>query len=337
MATINDLAIKRGYFILRLSITDKPAVLCFTMSKNEQNTADKSRLHPRNRNRKPYDFNELISVKPALGNYMKLNKYGVESLDFANPTAVKLLNKALLGYYYGVKNWDFPDENLCPPIPGRADYIHYIADLLAEENNETVPTGKEITVLDVGIGANCIYPIIGVIEYDWNFIGSDVDKKSIHSARQIIDSNEQLSGEITCRFQVNAEHIFEGIIDPSDKIDVTICNPPFHASADEAISGTRRKVRSLSGKRIAKPDLNFAGVNNELIYEGGEYQFIQNMISESTNFAKNVRWFTTLVSKSSNLNGIYKLLEEVAAAEVKTIPMATGNKATRIVAWRFER
>jgi 23S rRNA (adenine1618-N6)-methyltransferase len=307
------------------------------MSKNEQNTADKSRLHPRNRNRKPYDFNELISVKPALGNYMKLNKYGVESLDFANPTAVKLLNKALLGYYYGVKNWDFPDENLCPPIPGRADYIHYIADLLAEENNETVPTGKEITVLDVGIGANCIYPIIGVIEYDWNFIGSDVDKKSIHSARQIIDSNEQLSGEITCRFQVNAEHIFEGIIDPSDKIDVTICNPPFHASADEAISGTRRKVRSLSGKRIAKPDLNFAGVNNELIYEGGEYQFIQNMISESTNFAKNVRWFTTLVSKSSNLNGIYKLLEEVAAAEVKTIPMATGNKATRIVAWRFER
>jgi 23S rRNA (adenine1618-N6)-methyltransferase len=307
------------------------------MSKNEQNTADKSRLHPRNRNRKPYDFNELISVKPALGNYMKLNKYGVESLDFANPTAVKLLNKALLGYYYGVKNWDFPDENLCPPIPGRADYIHYIADLLAEENNETVPTGKEITVLDVGIGANCIYPIIGVIEYDWNFIGSDVDKKSIHSARQIIDSNEQLSGEITCRFQVNAEHIFEGIIDPSDKIDVTICNPPFHASADEAISGTRRKVRSLSGKRIAKPDLNFAGVDNELIYEGGEYQFIQNMISESTNFAKNVRWFTTLVSKSSNLNGIYKLLEEVAAAEVKTIPMATGNKATRIVAWRFER
>jgi 23S rRNA (adenine1618-N6)-methyltransferase len=307
------------------------------MSKNEQNTADKSRLHPRNRNRKPYDFNELISVKPALGNYMKLNKYGVESLDFANPTAVKLLNKALLGYYYGVKNWDFPDENLCPPIPGRADYIHYIADLLAEENNETVPTGKEITVLDVGIGANCIYPIIGVIEYDWNFIGSDVDKKSIHSARQIIDSNEQLSGEITCRFQVNAEHIFEGIIDPSDKIDVTICNPPFHASADEAISGTRRKVRSLSGKRIAKPDLNFAGVNNELIYEGGEYQFIQNMISESTNFAKNVRWFTTLVSKSSNLNGIYKLLEVAAAAEVKTIPMATGNKATRIVAWRFER
>jgi 23S rRNA (adenine1618-N6)-methyltransferase len=305
------------------------------MSKSQQNTAEKSQLHPRNRNRKPYDFQQLISLNPALGNYMKLNKYGVESLDFANPTALKLLNKALLSHYYGVKNWDFPNENLCPPIPGRADYIHYIADLLAAKNNGIIPTGNEIAVLDVGIGANCIYPILGVTEYGWQFIGSDVDPKSIESARKIIDNNQSLEGKIECKLQENSAHIFRGVIDKERKITVTMCNPPFHASADEALSGTRRKVRSLSGKKVAKPDLNFAGVNNELIYEGGEYQFIQNMISESTEFAENVRWFTTLVSKSANLNGMYKLLEKLQATEVKTIPMATGNKATRIVAWTF--
>jgi 23S rRNA (adenine1618-N6)-methyltransferase len=302
------------------------------MSKNEQQVNVKSELHLRNRNRKPYDFNELITVKPELSTFMKLNKYGVESLDFANPRAVKLLNQALLHHYYGIKNWNFPDENLCPPIPGRADYIHYIADLLADENDGIIPT--EITVLDIGIGANCIYPIIGVTEYGWNFIGADVDDKSIQSARKIVDANEQLRDKITCRLQADSTHIFNGIISQEDKIAVSLCNPPFHASADEAISGTRRKVRSLSGKKIAKPDLNFAGVNNELIYEGGEYQFIQNMITESADFAKNVGWFTTLVSKSSNLKGIYNLLEKLNA-EVKTIPMATGNKATRIVAWRF--
>ncbi|MFT6202967.1 MAG: 23S rRNA (adenine1618-N6)-methyltransferase [Spirosomataceae bacterium] len=306
-------------------------------SGNERLSAEKSQLHPRNRNRKPYDFEKLILVKPELQHYMKLNKYGVKSLDFANPDAVKLLNQALLHYYYGIKNWNFPDENLCPPIPGRADYIHYIADLLADKNNGKVPIGNKITVLDIGVGANCIYPIIGVVEYGWNFIGADVDEKSIQSVRRIMEANEQLSGKISCRLQSNPKHIFAGIIEPSDKIDVTICNPPFHASADESISGTRRKIRSLSGKKMAKPDLNFAGVSSELIYEGGEYKFIHNMITESKEFTKNVRWFTTLVSKSSNLNGIYKLLEEVGTTEVKTISMATGNKATRVVAWRFDQ
>jgi 23S rRNA (adenine1618-N6)-methyltransferase len=305
------------------------------MPKNEQDTAEKSQLHPRNRNRKPYDFQQLISLNPALGNYMKLNKYGVESLDFANPVAVKLLNKALLSHYYGILNWDFPDENLCPPIPGRADYIHYIADLLAENNGGLIPTGNEITILDIGVGANCIYPILGVTEYGWQFIGSDVDPKSIESAKKIIENNKSLEGKVECKLQQNSAHIFRGIIDKECKITATMCNPPFHASADEALSGTRRKVRSLSGKKVAKLDLNFAGVSNELIYEGGEYKFIHRMITESTEFAENVRWFTTLVSKSANLNGMYKLLEKLKATEVKTIPMATGNKATRLVAWTF--
>lgn len=297
-------------------------------------TKDKSQLHPRNRNRKPYDFNELISVKPALGNYMKLNKYGVESLDFANPKAVKLLNQALIHHYYGIQNWAFPDDNLCPPIPGRADYIHYIADLLAEGNKGDIPTGNQVRVLDIGVGANCIYPILGVTEYGWQFLGVDVDEKSVHSARKIVVANESLKGKIDILHQSNPNRIFKGIIHESDKIAVTMCNPPFHASADEAISGTRRKVRSLSGKKLAKPNLNFAGVSNELIYKGGEYKFIHTMITESADFAKNVGWFTTLVSKSSNLKGIYALLEALNA-KVKTIEMATGNKIARIVAWRF--
>lgn len=297
---------------------------------------EKTTLHPRNRNRKPYDFEELIAVKPELKYYMKFNKYGVESLDFANPEAVKLLNQALLQCYYGVYYWDFPDGNLCPPIPGRADYIHYTADLLSEGNGGVIPVGNKVTVLDIGVGANCIYPIIGIVAYGWNFIGVDVAENSITAAERIIAENEQLAGKVTCRWQENPSHIFNGIIHPTDRIDVSICNPPFHSSVEEASSGTRRKVRSLSGKKLANPDLNFAGVHNELIYEGGEYKFIHTMITESVAFAQNVGWFTTLVSKSSNLERIYQLLKQVDVAEVRTVPMATGNKITRFVAWRFD-
>ncbi|NDI99437.1 23S rRNA (adenine(1618)-N(6))-methyltransferase RlmF [Flavobacterium sp. LaA7.5] len=301
----------------------------------EKRQEEKDRLHPRNKNRERYDLKALITAVPELGNHVKPNKYGVDSVDFSNPVAVKLLNKALLNHYYGINYWEFPDENLCPPIPGRADYIHYAADLLGESNFGRIPTGDKITCLDVGVGANCIYPILGVTEYNWKFIGTDINPKSIASAQNILDANAQLSGKVECRLQKNPAAIFQGIIEADDKIDITLCNPPFHASAEEAQKGTLRKVKNLSGKKVKTPELNFAGISNELIYDGGEHQFIHTMIQESKQFAANCFWFSTLVSKQSNLKGIYKALDALEVFDVKTILMGTGNKSTRIVAWTF--
>ena len=301
----------------------------------EKNTDEKVRLHIRNKNREKYDLDALIIAVPELKNHIKPNKYGADSVDFANPVAVKLLNKGLLSHYYGVANWDFPDENLVPPIPGRADYIHYMADLIGQTNFGEIPTGEKITVLDIGVGANCIYPIIGATEYGWNFIGSDIDPQSIESATKIVESNPSLEGKIECRLQENPTAIFEGIINADEKIDFTICNPPFHSSTEEAEKGSRRKVKNLSGKKVKRPELNFAGLSNELICEGGEHTFIHNMIKESEQFATNCYWFTTLVSKKSNLKGIYKVLNEMEATGIKTIPIGTGNKSSRIIAWSF--
>ncbi|WP_037314495.1 23S rRNA (adenine(1618)-N(6))-methyltransferase RlmF [Salegentibacter sp. Hel_I_6] len=295
----------------------------------------KTRLHNRNRNRKPYDLKALVAAIPKLKNHIKPNKYGGDSVDFSSPIAVKLLNQALLKHYYGINNWQFPDENLCPPIPGRADYLHYIADLLSESNAGKIQKGNQICGLDVGVGATCIYPIIGVTEYDWNFIASDIDPKSISSAQQIIDSNPSLRDKVDCRLQKDPNAIFGGIIDKKDKIDFTMCNPPFHASIEEAQRGSRRKVRNLSGKKVTEAKLNFSGSKNELIYDGGEYQFIKNMIRESEEFTKSCLWFSTLISKQSNLKGTYKLLEKIKPTKLKTIAMGTGNKSSRIVAWSF--
>ncbi len=245
------------------------------------------------------------------------------------------MNKALLHNYYGIDYWEFPDENLCPPIPGRADYIHYLADVLAASNSGNIPIGNNITCLDVGVGASCIYPILGVTEYGWRFVGSDIDPKSIASAQQIIDSNDVLTNKVDLRLQKNPEHIFKGVIKKDDKINVALCNPPFHSTMEAAQKGSGRKIKNLSGKRTKSPQLNFAGNHNELVCEGGEYGFIQSMIRESQEFANNCFWFSALVSKESNLNGIYKCLQNIDALEFKTIPMGTGNKSSRIVAWTF--
>jgi 23S rRNA (adenine1618-N6)-methyltransferase len=302
---------------------------------SEKKSTEKIRLHEKNKNRDRYDLEALKLAVPALVEHVMLNKHGVESVDFANPVAVKLLNKALLSHYYGIKNWEFPDENLCPPIPGRADYIHYVADLLAEINGEEAPKGEKITCLDVGMGASNIYPIIGVTEYGWNFIGSDIDPKSIASAEHIVNANPSLKGKIDLRLQKKPGDFFSGIIGFDEKIEVTICNPPFHASIEEAESGTKRKIKNLTGKKVKTPELNFAGISSELICEGGEFQFINNMIHESKNYAKSCIWFSTIVSKQSHLKGLYQTLDLVRTKQVKTVPMGTGNKASRIVAWTF--
>ena len=292
-------------------------------------------LHLRNFHNDRYDFNALIKTNPDLQEFVKPNKYGDLSIDFANPQAVISLNKALLAYFYGIKNYAIPNGYLCPPIPGRADYVHHIADLLASCNNGVVPKGKTIKGLDVGIGANGIYAIIGSSVYDWNFVGSDIEIESIKSVENIVNSNEILKEKIECKLQTNPENIFTGIIKADEFYDFTLCNPPFHKSLKDAMDGNKRKVQNLTKQKTIKNALNFGGKNNELWCKGGEIVFITNMIKESFEFKNNVLWFTTLVSKKENLPLIYKKLEEIKVSEMKTIDMSQGQKITRVIAWSF--
>lgn len=302
-----------------------------------ENNSQKDNLHPRNIHRSRYDFELLISNCPELKAFISINKYGIETIDFSNPLAVKTLNKALLQTYYEIQNWDIPKNYLCPPIPGRADYIHYIADLLAETNNGQIPEGNSVMGLDIGTGANLIYPILGNSIYNWSFVATDIYKTSIENCSKIIEVNPKLIDTISLQQQTESRFIFKNIIIPEDRFTFTMCNPPFHASAEEANKSTSRKVSNLNPKekKNTNPVLNFGGQNAELWCNGGEIGFVTQMIYESVKYASQVLWFTTLVSKKENLSSIYKTLKKVNAVSVKTIEMSQGQKNSRIVAWSF--
>jgi 23S rRNA (adenine1618-N6)-methyltransferase len=310
------------------------------MSEKKEFPAIKNNLHPRNPHRGRYDFPALITSCPDLAPFVAPNAYGDESVDFADPAAVKALNRALLSHFYGIKEWGLPEGYLCPPIPGRADYIHTMADLLATSNKGVVPRGAAVQVLDIGVGANAIYPMLGKVAYDWQFVGSDNDDLALDNAYEIFERNEVLKDGLVCRYQADAENIFEGLIQPADLFEFTMCNPPFHSSAADAAGGTRRKLRSLGtghakGKGLPPPVLNFGGQSNELWCEGGEMRFVRTMISQSRPFKQQCLWFSTLVSKQDNLPLVYQALERIGAIQVKTLDMAQGNKISRVVAWSF--
>lgn len=301
---------------------------------------EKTQLHPRNRHRGRYDFAQLTRSLPELSQFVIRTPYGDPSIDFANPQSVKALNRAILKHFYKIEHWDVPAGYLCPPIPGRADYIHYAADLLANLNGGKIPTGPSVRVLDIGVGANCVYPIIGRSEYGWSFIGSDVDEVALASAKVIVDTNPALKGGLELRLQNSPSHIFLGIFQPGEKIALTICNPPFHASLEEAQEGSRRKWKNL-GKTSAQgagqnkaPLKNFGGQASELWCPGGEIEFVRRMIKESANVSAQCRWFSTLVSKVENLGLICNELEK-AGATYREQMMSQGQKISRILAWTF--
>lgn len=297
-------------------------------------TAEKSTLHPRNLHRNSYDFEQLISCVPELKHYVFVNPYGNQTINFSIPKAVKLLNKALLQHFYAVKNWNIPDQNLCPPIPGRADYIHYLADLLTE-NSKEISKGLSVKGLDIGTGANLVYPLIAHQSYGWEMLGTDINEKSLENAQKILDDNPDFSSHIQLKFQPDSNFIFKNILSPENKFTFSMCNPPFHDSEESAMKGNIRKTKNLKKSKTSKTNLNFGGQQSELWCEGGEFAFISKMIEESALFSSQILWFTCLVSKQENLSRLTSLLNKVKAVEVKTIDMAQGQKISRILAWTF--
>jgi 23S rRNA (adenine1618-N6)-methyltransferase len=294
-------------------------------------------LHPRNPHNGRYNLKALCKSCPELKRHIQPNPKGDHTIDFSDARAVLCLNRALLAHYYHVTNWQIPAGYLCPPIPGRADYIHYAADLLAGRHQGACPTGKKVKVLDIGTGASCIYPIIGSQSYGWQFVATEIDPVSVKTASLIVQSNACLSKLIKVAQQTDPKTIFKGMIKDKERFDLTLCNPPFHSSMAEVKASNQRKWRNLNsgkpGKAPAK--LNFGGQQTELWCPGGEIVFIKQMAKESVDFAEQVCWFTSLVSKGDNIRPLKKLLTRLDAKQIEVVKMSQGQKISRFIAWSF--
>lgn len=309
--------------------------------------AAKAQLHPRNRHQGFYDFSALCQASPSLKPFVQQGPRGQDTINFSDSQAVIALNQALLAHYYQLQHWLIPPGYLCPPIPGRADYIHHGADLLAACFEGKIPQGKSVQAMDIGTGASCIYPIVGHCEYGWKFIASDIDPQSVKTAKFIVQANRQLESVIKLQLQAESKNTFKGIIKANQRIDITFCNPPFHKSLADALAGNARKRKNLAqsrrskqvnpprSKQAATPALNFGGQQAELWCEGGELAFVKGMAQQSALFRQQVLWFTSLVSKSENVKPLQQHLQQLGAKDTKVIAMGQGQKVSRLLAWSF--
>ncbi|KAH8739310.1 YbiN-like RNA methylase [Cryptosporidium ryanae] len=296
---------------------------------------------------------------PELIDCIKINN-GKVHINYDNPRAIYKISKVLLHYRYKI-TWKIPRGFLVPTIPSRVNYVHYIADLLTPEHifnteetkglfsktclphktgikHETefcsvktylIPTGRQIFGLDIGVGANCIFPILCNSIYSWSMVGTDISTESLFISNSIIEINN-LSDSIKLIHQKNVDQILVGILD-HPKISNTyfafsICNPPFYSSNEDSINSTHPN-RSRSCKEY------------EVITIGGEFNFLLKLYKQSKNFQKRVIWFTSQVSKLKNIKKLreifrYELCSKKLEA-TRIISLKQGKHEKWVLAWSF--
>lgn len=299
----------------------------------DQATSSKNSLHPANPHLAGYDMAALVLSYPALAALLVTTPRGDQSIDFADPIAVKTLNQALLAHHYQLPLWDLPEGYLCPPVPGRLDYLLYLADLLKSSHQGKTPKKNQLKLLDVGCGANLIYSLLAARHFGWQVLASDVDAGALQHGAKIL-AQHLLTDRIELRQQASSQHIFDHLLQAGEYIDVTLCNPPFHSSAEEAAAGSARKRDNL-GLASEAAELNFAGLSHELWCDGGELKFIQRMIQQSVAVGHQVYWFSSLVSKKEHLAPLQALLKKLGVTGQQVVEMAQGNKQSRFIAWTF--
>lgn len=281
-------------------------------------------MHSKNPFNSPYNFDILIEQNPQLKPFVYKNLYGTQTIKFGNNEAVKALNAALLKTYFGIAYWDIPDNHLCPPIPGRLDYLLHVADLIPR---------KDVHLLDIGTGANLIYPILATQHFNWKTTASEVNLGSLSNAKEIINKNTAIR-DIELRHQPFKRNVLDHIIHPGDFFDIVVCNPPFFKNRTEAHKNNKRKYQNLQLKDMNSQ--NFGGLSNELWYKGGEEAFIKIMAEESDKFKNQVHWFTAVISRKDNVRNIKRAIKKYNPSDMKVVTMEQGNKQSRFIAWTFK-
>eukprot|EP00890_Picochlorum_soloecismus_P005147 jgi/Picsp_1/5633/NSC_02992-R1_ribosomal rna large subunit methyltransferase f len=314
-------------------------------------------MHPKNiYSVQQPDFGKLAELYPSLKQYLvKQCKAGSKekqdikikyTIEFTNPDACRELVKAQLHHDFKI-TWDLPSSYLIPPLANRLNYLCWLHDLfqLWVPERDDFYWGREndcIKILDIGCGANLIYPLLGSSYFGWCFVGADVNSDALQQAVKNREANLDIAPLIvlrrveyqTCQEGKQAtsdqhERIFSGCgsgilscaINNTDGVfHASMCNPPFFSSEEEA------------GRN---PMTDYGGTSVEMVYPGGEESFVRNMIRDSRSISDRIVWFTTMVGKKSTLKIARKMIHDFGHTVVRTTEFIQGKTSRWAIAWSF--
>uniref|UniRef100_A0A7N2MYC5 U6 small nuclear RNA (adenine-(43)-N(6))-methyltransferase n=1 Tax=Quercus lobata TaxID=97700 RepID=A0A7N2MYC5_QUELO len=271
-----------------------------------------------------------------------------------------------------ISQW-IPDGQLCPTVPNRSNYIHWIEDLLASDIiPKTNTSGGNVRGFDIGTGANCIYPLLGASLLGWSFVGSDVTEIALEWAEQNVKNNPHISQLIeirkvkSCEDGPSMEKSHDGeSVSCESKIELSACvvredvhllpsaSFDLHSDANKRYNGPPVLLDVIrDGEKFdfcmcnppffetmeeagLNPKTSCGGTPEEMICPGGEKAFITRIIEDSAVLKQSFRWYTSMVGRKSNVKSLTAKLWEVGVTIVKTTEFVQGQTCRWGLAWSF--
>ncbi|KAL4876633.1 hypothetical protein BJY04DRAFT_222812 [Aspergillus karnatakaensis] len=273
------------------------------------------------------DFTSLALQSPDFARYLKPNN----QLDFTDPNAVRQLTVSLLQRDFGL-NVDIPEDRLCPPVPNRLNYILWIQDLLdttGEKYQDSYGPDTLVTGLDIGTGCCSIYPLLGTkLRSNWNFIASDIDDENIRASIRTVKENGLDSRIQIVKTSPSDSLVLLDKVTGLERLDFTMCNPPFYSSQSEMIASAEEKERP--------PFSACTGAEVEMVTEGGEVSFVAQMIDESLQLRERVQWYTSMLGKLSSVSILAEKLIGLGNNNYAVTEFIQGTKTRRwAIAWSW--
>ncbi|TYH37389.1 hypothetical protein ES332_D12G036900v1 [Gossypium tomentosum] len=329
-------------------------------SKKRRRKEERPKIHPKNKySDNPPDFALLASLYPTFKPFVFYTREGRPRIDWTDFNATRELTRVLLLHDHNL-HWWIPHGQLCPTVPNRSNYIHWIEDLLS---SHIIPrdntNGGNVRGFDIGTGANCIYPLLGASLFGWSFVASDMTDVAIEWTERNVKNNpniselieirkvkcsqntlspEGLSGESSyseereglpsSSLDISASEdksyygpaILVDVVRDGETFDFCMCNPPFFESFEEA---------------GLNPKTSCGGTYEEMVCPGGEKAFITRIIEDSVVLKQSFRWYTSMVGRKVNLKFLVSKLREVGVTVVKTTEFVQGKTFRWGLAWSF--
>ena len=294
-------------------------------------------MHAKNlysRRRYAPDFLRLASQYPVLKPHLVVRpeagrgparKTPRATYNFKSWEACRDLAAVLFEHDFGVRSWTVPKPHLVPPLANRLNYLCYVHDLLESDgrdmNGSTTGSGR-IRILDVGCGANLVYPLLAASYFGWASVGCDVNEAALRHAARLRDANPDIAPLMVLRHAAGL-HVLE---DEEEAFDAIVCNPPFFdRDAGETAGGN--------------PRTEYGGTEAELWCAGGEEAFVVGMIRESTLYRGRHVWFSSMCGKKKTLKDakaeLARLDEAVEGVTYRIHTLQQGSTTRWVIAWRW--
>lgn len=169
----------------------------------------------------------------------------------------------------------------------------------------------------------------------------EINEESIEFARTNVTTNG-LQDRIEIFENVSKEDPLDSLNQNSDKwqrLDFTMCNPPFFRDESESESDELRETddggEQRHGEKQKPPNNAKSGIGCELMTTGGEVEFVKKIIQRSEQFRERISIFTSMLGHKASLNPILQELKVHGITNVCTSEFCQGWTKRWGVAWTF--